>query len=253
MKSSLKIIPIPAFDNNYIWLLQSGDEAVCIDAGQASPVITYVRAHGLHLRQLWITHPHTDHTGGIADLQRAFPDMRVFGAHDITVDETVGEGSIIRWQNWTIQVWHTAGHTAHHLCYWLTDGTQTHLFCGDTLFSAGCGRVFPDGRADWLYHSLQRIKQQSGDTLLYPAHEYTAENLRFAVHIEPYNTDVQAAVRALNVPSLPVRLAHEWCVNPFLRTDLPDVQARVSELCGLDIRGDSEATFIALRELKNGF
>ncbi|ULJ64214.1 hydroxyacylglutathione hydrolase [Wielerella bovis] len=254
MNSSLKIISLPAFDDNYIWLLTYNDEAVCVDAGQAEPVLDYVRQHNLHLVQMWTTHPHGDHTGGIAQLKRVLPDCRIFGASDIPAsDEIVGEGSTITWQHFRINVWHTAGHTAHHLTYVLHDGEQTHIFCGDTLFSAGCGRVFPDGRADWLHHSLQRINRQPENTFLYPAHEYTANNLRFAAHIEPHNTDIQAALSAAqHTPTLPTTLAHERRINPFLRVHLPDVQRRVSELCGLYMQED-EAVFIALRELKNHF
>ncbi|MDK4689286.1 hydroxyacylglutathione hydrolase [Kingella negevensis] len=251
--SSLKIIALPAFNDNYIWLLQRGNQAVCVDTGQAEPVLNYLREHNLTLAQIWVTHPHGDHTLGIAELQQHFPDCQVFGAADIqAANQRVGEGDVIEWQGLTAQVWHTAGHTAHHLSYVLQDGEQAHIFCGDTLFSAGCGRVFPDGRVDWLHHSLQRINTQPENTLLYPAHEYTAANLRFAAHIEADNADVQAALRETVAPSLPVSLAHEQRVNPFLRVHLPEVRVRVQQLAGQALV-DDEAVFATLRELKNQF
>ena len=166
------ITPISAYTDNYIWLIQQGSQAICIDPGQAAPVLVYLRAHGLTLAQIWITHAHADHTAGIAQLQQHFSGCPVYGAADIPqASHIVNEGDSIVWQNHRASVWHTAGHTASHRCYLLDN---QHLFTGDTLFSAGCGRVFPDSRPQWLYHSLQRIFGLPDTTQLYPAHEYTA-------------------------------------------------------------------------------
>ena len=249
----LKITPIQALADNYIWLLQQGNEAVCIDPGDAAPVAGYLKAHGLVLCQIWITHHHADHTAGLPELIRQFPDCRVYANHDIPqATHTVGEGS--RWPLWQsqVEVWHTPGHTQTHLSYLLQADEPARLFCGDTLFSAGCGRVF-DGTPAQLFASLQRINRLPENTLLYPAHEYTAANLRFAAHIEPDNPHIIAAQqRAQTIPTLPVTLAREKQTNPFLRVHLPAVQQRIRQLTQQTYDSD-EDYFVALRELKNRF
>ena len=249
----MNITPIQALADNYIWLLQQGNEAVCIDPGDAAPVIGYLKAHGLALRQIWITHHHADHTAGLPELIRQFPDCRIYANYDIPqATHTVGEGS--SWPLWQsrVEVWHTPGHTQTHLSYLLQTGGQARLFCGDTLFSAGCGRVF-DGTPAQLFASLQRINRLPENTLLYPAHEYTAANLRFAAHIEPDNPHIIAAQqRAQTIPTLPVTLAREKQTNPFLRVHLPAVQQRIRQLTQQTYDSD-EDYFVALRELKNRF
>ena len=249
----LKITPIPALADNYIWLLQQGNEAVCIDPGDAAPVAGYLKAHGLVLCQIWITHHHADHTAGLPELIRQFPDCRVYANHDIPqATHTVGEGS--RWPLWQSQaeVWHTPGHTQTHLSYLLQADGQARLFCGDTLFSAGCGRIF-DGPPAQLFASLQRINRLPENTLLYPAHEYTAANLRFAAHIEPHNPEIaRSLAAAVHTPTLPVSLAHERQINPFLRTADFQVASRTAELSNQSLHSE-EQVFTALRELKNHF
>lgn len=241
------ITPITAYTDNYIWLIQQHNQAVCIDPGEAAPVLEYLHAHGVTLAQIWITHAHGDHTAGIAELKQHFSDCLVYGAEDIPqATRIVREGDSIAWQNHRARVWHTA----RHRCYLLNN---QHLFTGDTLFAAGCGRVFPDSRPQWLYHSLQRIFRLPDATRLYPAHEYTAANLRFAAHIEPDNPHIIAAQqRAQTIPTLPVTLAREKQTNPFLRVHLPAVQQRIRQLTQQTYDSD-EDYFVALRELKNRF
>lgn len=248
----LQIVPIPAFEDNYIWLLVSGSQAVCVDPGEAAPVAGYLKRHGLTLTQIWVTHHHRDHTGGIEALLRDAPGCAVYGNRDIqAATHTVGEGSRLAAFGCRVEVWQLPGHTDAHLAYVLDDGGRRHIFCGDTLFSAGCGRVFT-GTPEQLFHSLQRLNSLPDDTLFYPAHEYTAANLRFAAHIEPANPDVLEAQAGLAVPSLPVSLAHERRINPFLRTHLPQVAQRTAALSG-QAPADECAVFTAMRELKNGF
>ena len=252
--NTLDITAIPALNDNYIWLVRHGQHALLIDPGEAEPVLDYLRAHHLSPTQIWVTHQHGDHIGGIAELQRHYPDCRVFGADNIALaDEIVRDGSQMGWQGFHAEAWHTAGHTAEHICYLLHGGRHSHFFCGDTLFSAGCGRIFPHSRAEWLFQSFQRIRTLADDTLLHPAHEYTAANLRFAQYIEPDNPDIAAAAeKAACTPTLPVSLAHEKRINPFLRVHLPQVRQRAEALCGRALPSD-EAVFVALRELKNTF
>ncbi len=251
----LQIQPIPAFSDNYIWLLQQGGAAVCIDPGDAAPVLACLRQHGLQLTAIWITHHHHDHIGGVAALQAAFPDCTVFGPAGVAgVTQTVAEGD--EWLLWghAVHVWAVPGHTHNHVAYLLADETGClNVFCGDTLFSAGCGRVFCGTMAD-LYASLTRLNQLPPTTRFYPAHEYTAANLRFAAHVELDNPAVQAALAAAeHVPTLPVSLAHERAINPFLRTDQPEVAQRAQLLSGSLNPLNGAEVFAALRTLKNGF
>lgn len=244
------ITPISALHDNYIWLLSDKHHAVVVDPSDAVPVLTYLKEHDLTLQQIWITHNHSDHTNGIAELKHHFPDVLVYGAQDIhLVDKTLNEGGHFVWQNHVIQVWKTAGHTEEHLSYLIELSGSLNVFCGDTLFSAGCGRAFTE-RIDWLFASLQRFNSLPENTLFYPAHEYTEANLRFAQKVEPENEFIQAALAELSIPSLPTTLLHERLINPFLRTDKRSVQHAAKTFSGCDLPNE-EAVFIALREWKN--
>ncbi|MCP1661273.1 hydroxyacylglutathione hydrolase [Neisseria perflava] len=251
----MTITPVKAFGDNYIWTIHANGRAVCIDPGEAAPAADFLAQHGLSLDQIWITHHHNNHTGGIRDLQAQFPNTPVYGNSDIAAaTQTVSDGQTLDFGGASATVWATPGHTAHHVSYLLENSDGLHVFCGDTLFSAGCGRVFT-GTIAQLFASFQRYNSLPPETLFYPAHEYTAANLRFAAHIEPDNADIQTALfaaLAANAPTLPVTLAHERKINPFLRAHLPQVKARAEALCSWKL--DSElAVFAALRELKNGF
>lgn len=250
----MQIVPIPALSDNYIWLIRSGNEAVCIDPGEAAPVAAYLTQHGLTLRQIWITHHHHDHTGGIADLLRLFPECKVYGNNDIAlITDRVGEGSEVNFCGATARVWYVPGHTGQHLAYLLLLSSRYHVFCGDTLFSAGCGRVF-DGTVAQLFDSMRRFNTLPPDTLFYPAHEYTEANLRFATFIEPdnrYAADALASAVKSGL-TLPVTLAHERQINPFLRTANAALAKRVADLLQADLNSEAEI-FIALRGLKNSF
>lgn len=250
---SYTITPIPAFEDNYIWLVQKEQSAIVIDPGAAQPVLDFVRTHALTIEQIWITHHHDDHIGGVAELAQVFPDALIFGAQDIEwANEIIGEGSEIQWRGIHAAVWHTPGHTAQHVCFVAEISARLHVFCGDTLFRAGCGRAFTQ-RADWLYHSLARLNTLPEKTLFYPAHEYTAANLRFAAAVEPDNADIRAAlIDAKKTPTLPTRLADERAINPFLRTHVTQVKHAAEQFSG-SLLADEEAVFIALRQWKNEF
>ena len=177
----------------------------------------------------------------------------VYGETDIeAATHTVTAGTQFTFGDVQVTVWATPGHTGRHISYLMETSDGIHVFCGDTLFSAGCGRVFT-GTVEQLYDSFQRFNQLPEGTLFYPAHEYTAANLDFAAHIEPDNADIQAALKAAaHTPTLPVTLAHERRINPFLRVDLPHVRARAEALSGKTLNSSLD-TFVALRELKNRY
>ncbi|MDF7675692.1 hydroxyacylglutathione hydrolase [Neisseriaceae bacterium ESL0693] len=222
----MHITAVPAFRDNYIWLLQVADQVVAVDPGEASPLLAFLNRQGLNLNAIWLTHAHADHIGGVAALKQHFPACQVYGAANWSgVNQTVTEGSQISLAPVQVSVWQIAGHTSDHLAYLVKDQQQQlHVFCGDTLFSAGCGRVFT-GTLAQLYHSIQRLNQLPANTLFYPAHEYTAANLRFAHTVEPDNAAInQALAEKQHLPTLPVTLAHERKINPFLRLDQPSLQ-----------------------------
>ena len=195
-RQTLSITAIPALGDNYIWLLSDGLQAVCIDPGDAEPVLDYLGQTKTELTQIWITHHHHDHTGGIAGLKSRFPDCEIYGNRDIAAaTHPISEGAHLNFGGCRAEVWQVPGHTDTHLAYLFEYGGRLHVFCGDTLFSAGCGRVFTGTAAD-LAASFDRFKALPDDTLFYPAHEYTAANLAFAAHIEPDNPAIRAAAEA---------------------------------------------------------
>lgn len=258
---SIQIHPIKAFTDNYIWTLinKNNKQAIVIDPGQSAPVADYMKAHDLEMTSIWTTHHHYDHVGGVMELQEYFPMTHIVAhsEHGVEEDQTVKDGSTVSAWGHSAQIWDIPGHTETHIAYILDIDGQKHAFCGDTLFSGGCGRVFT-GTIEELYDSLRRLNELPADTLLYPAHEYTANNLRFGLSIEPDN---QAMIKALaraeelseqGIPTLPVTLEHERAINVFMRANEPSVIAGVSAKRHLE--DDKPLTvFAALRELKNDF
>ena len=250
----MKITPVKALNDNYIWMIQDGNHAACVDPSDATPVLIFLVRNRLMLAQTWITHLHHDHIGGVQSLKNGFMESPVYGEADIDLaTHTVTAGIAVSFlaTGWLPCGRRPAIPTATSAIFW-KNAEGLHVFCGDTLFSAGCGRVFT-GTIEELYDSFQRFNQLPEETLFYPAHEYTAANLLFAEFIEPENPDIQAALRAAeHTPTLPVTLAHERKINPFLRVDLPQVRERVEELAGKRLNNGLEV-FAALRELKNRF
>jgi hydroxyacylglutathione hydrolase len=254
----LQITPLKAFKDNYIWMLQSQDssQAVAIDPGDETPVLAWLQKTSSVLSAILITHHHYDHVGGIPELCWAFPGIPVFGPEKdriLGVTHRLKEGDYLEIPglacSW--QVLHLPGHTAGHIAYY----GEGLLFCGDTLFAAGCGRVF-SGTAEQLSHSLQRIAQLPLETLIYCAHEYTLDNLGFARWVEPDNGFVSertAQVRARcerDLPCVPTRLALELQTNPFLRLHTPLVVAAAEKRAGHSLHGADEV-FSVLRNWKD--
>jgi len=258
----MKLIALPAFTDNYIWMLHDGRQALVVDPGDAVPVQAALQALGLDLTAILVTHHHADHIGGLPALLGS--GIPVHGPQDERIQgitHLVQEGDRVTWNGLTFSVLETPGHTRVHASYLLPTGLGTsdprpHLFCGDTLFSAGCGRIF-DGTPDQLYDSLVRLDSLPADTRICATHEYTLANLRFAQAVEPRNPDLarhQAhceALRARDEPTLPSDLRTERLINPFLRCTQSDVVASALAHGARD--ANPRSVFVALRQWKNHF
>lgn len=251
------IIPLPAFRDNYLWLLRRGDDAAVVDPGDAAVVEDYLAQHGLELRAILLTHHHADHVGGVAELV-ARRDIPVYGPAAAGIPETnrpVAEGDevILDQLGIRFRVLEVPGHTATHVAY-LAPGI---LFPGDTLFSAGCGRLL-GGTAAQLHASLGRLAALPGETAVYCTHEYTLANLAFAHAAEPVNRERDAreaecrALRDAERPTLPSTIERERRINPFLRTTEPAVVEAVAAHTGKRPT-TSEECFAALRAWKDVF
>jgi hydroxyacylglutathione hydrolase len=249
----LEITPIPAFHDNYIWLLHQHRFAVVIDPGDAKPVIEALKREELQLKAILITHHHSDHIGGVEELV-AYAQCPVYAPSYEQypfIHEAVSEGQVVSIAalDLRLTVMWLPGHTLGHIAY-LTNGA---LFCGDTLFSAGCGRLF-EGTPAQMLSSLNRLKQLPIQTKVYCTHEYTARNLDFAVSLEPNNQALQArkisvtALRNANLPSLPSSIAIELETNPFLRCQAAEIIRNV----GTE-NTDELTIFAAIRERRNHY
>lgn len=253
----LEVVPIPSFQDNYIWLLRRGSSAALVDPGDATPALAYLKKHGLALDTILITHHHADHIGGVEELLQAFP-AAVYAPRQERYSlphHGVGEGDVLYLPSLdlTLRVLETPGHTLGHVAYY---GAKS-LFCGDTLFGCGCGRLF-EGTCAQLYASLQKIAQLPSATQVFCAHEYTLQNIRFARLLDPENialakrqTDAQA-LRAQGLPTSPSTIALELDTNPFLRCDCDSVRLGATRLSG-QIPSNSESVFCAIREMNNHY
>ncbi len=251
----LSINRIPALNDNYIWVIHNNSKhCVIVDPGDATPVIEFLNSHQFILDAILITHHHYDHIKGVAELVRQYPEINVVGPENEpipTVTHPVGDGDFIELFDERFMVLGVEGHTNGHIAY-IGDGK---LFCGDTLFSAGCGRLF-EGTAEQMYHSLQKLAALPDETEVYCAHEYTAANLAFALAVEPNNDYLQQyrekvlQLRARGQATLPSTLHREKLINPFLRTNEPSVRRSVANKA---INDSNVEIFAALRRWKDEF
>ncbi len=255
--SDLLIEPIPAFDDNYVWWLADGRAAVVVDPGDAAPVARRLSQTGLQLTAILVTHHHGDHVGGVEALVEA-TGAHVYGpaAEAIACVRTpLSAGDRIEVLGHSFEVIDVPGHTRGHIAYYAP--RLAALFCGDTLFACGCGRLF-EGTPQQMAESLGRLARLPGETSVYCAHEYTLANIRFALAVEPDNPRLAArgraceAARVAGRPTLPSTIAEELATNPFLRCDVPALRARAErETPGAG--ASAVATFAALRAWKNRF
>ncbi len=254
---SYAIEPIPAFDDNYFWLLTRGTQAAVVDPGDAEPVLDRLRSGRLDLQAILVTHHHHDHVGGVADLVGA-SKARVYGPRGESIpsrEVALGEGDEIEVLGLTLNILDVPGHTRGHIAYHALQ--LRALFCGDTLFAAGCGRLF-EGTAEQMTDSLAKLAKLPADTRVYCAHEYTLSNLRFALAVEPDSAALHERQRACraqrerNEPTVPSTIGEERVTNPFLRCDVPAVRHAAEARAG-HVLPTTAATFAALRGWKDRF
>lgn len=288
---SIAIYPICALKDNYIWAIvnKAVNEAILVDVGECLPALTFLQDNQLSLSAIWITHHHDDHIGGVGELLSHYPSAKLYAHSTHKVDKyrpiIVDDATQFQAFGYDVRVWATGGHTDSHLSYLLdlpnvasdnisdnSESITTHVFCGDTLFRAGCGRVFT-GTIEQLYHSFLKYHQLSDHSIFYPAHEYTLANLAFALTIEPNNSAIQSALttaknqRNNNQPTLPTTLGDERAINPFLRAisdfdTLKTAYLQAISLNNININNlddnlqtpiDSQTLFAQLRQLKDNF
>ena len=262
--SNIKVTALPAFQDNYFWVIHDPLEfnnVVVVDPGDAEVVISALEKHDWTLQAILITHHHHDHTGGLLELKKQF-EVPVYGPmmEMITgVDYKLGANDSIQVANTNLyfNIMDLPGHTLGHIAY-LGHGA---VFCGDTLFSAGCGRMF-EGTPEGFYQSMSDLANLPDETAVYCTHEYTASNLKFANHVEPENSDIKnyadyvKGKRAKNQITLPSSIALEKTINPFLHCADPQIQQRISELSGRafsELEQHPVNTFACMRALKDNF
>lgn len=257
----MKIYPVKAFTDNYIWAVHANDSnhILVVDPGDANPVIDYVEAHNLTLTTILITHHHNDHIGGVKKLKEKY-NCQVYAAKNEQFSfsdyelENEQEISIFNSQL-NFEIIHLPGHTLKHIAYY--DSGNEILFCGDTLFRAGCGRMF-EGTPEQFYSSLQKLAKLPKNTKVYCTHEYTLSNLAFAKFIEPDNQQIHKLLEKCNQlrktdkATLPSTIDSELETNPFLRCHIKEVETRINQLSKKNYK-QSHEIFASMRRLKDNF
>jgi len=260
----LEVTPIKAFYDNYLWLFQraGSHDCVIVDPGDAEPVLQFLSKNSLNLTAIFITHHHADHTGGIEKLLKEY-DVPVYGpdsANIPAVSHPVKEGSQIQMFGEIFKVLEIPGHTLDHIAYYTSankDEESPVLFCGDTLFAGGCGRVF-EGTHPMMYKSLQKLAQLPPETRVFCAHEYTMANLAFARAVTPENETLKKRVqrdeskRELDQPTVPSSIKVELATNPFLRCEDPEIIAAAQRHSGHSSDRPDDV-FAAIRSWKDSF
>jgi hydroxyacylglutathione hydrolase len=256
----MNLLALPAFNDNYIWLLHDGRDAIVVDPGDSAPVVATLSSLDLSLAAILVTHHHADHVGGV-DALRPLLKGEVFGPARENIPRpyrALDDGDRINVLGLAFEVIDVPGHTAGHIAYFhvASQADAPILFCGDTLFSGGCGRLF-EGTPEQMHHSLGRLAALPASTRICCAHEYTLANLKFASAVEPHNAELHAYTtwcqtqRSHGLFTLPSSVAQEMKVNPFLRCAVPEV---VHSAMAQGAASPSPTdVFAALRQWKNDY
>ena len=253
----INIEQIKAFNDNYIWLATTNEGSIVIDPGEAHKTIKYLKENDLNLDAILITHHHFDHTGGIEDMLK-FRSVDVYGpVNNIpSINKQLRDGDLFSVIGIDFKIIEIPGHTLDHIAFFSENNGNPVLFCGDTLFSSGCGRVF-EGTFEQMYESILKLKSLPANTKIYSGHEYTQSNLKFAMEVEPLNqklisryNDVQDLLNK-GIPTLPTTLELELEVNPFLRCQAREVQNSVVKQ--FNTSNHEDEIFKALRQWKDNF
>lgn len=256
----LTIYPIPALESNYFWLLQPSklkSDAYILDPGDAQPVLDCLQQHHLTLAGIIVTHHHWDHTDGIDQLLK-YHKVPVYGPESARIPQVthvLNEGDMLTLPDLQLEVLAVPGHTLDHLAYLHIDSQPAKLFCGDSLFAGGCGRMF-EGEPEQMLASLNKLAALPGTTEVYCSHEYTVKNLQFALEVEPRNGEIQSRLeeeqrkRQQNLSTIPSTIALERRTNPFLRCHSADVKAAAEQKIGAPLASDA-AVFATIRRWKD--
>ncbi|RJG26381.1 hydroxyacylglutathione hydrolase [Massilia cavernae] len=261
-RSALTVLAVPAFKDNYLWLIHDGFNAAVVDPGDAQPILAALAENGLALTAILLTHHHADHIGGVQELLR-HARVPVFGPRNDGIDAVtrpLGEGDRIAVPGLglDLRVLDVPGHTLGHIAYVRETPGEHWLFCGDTLFAGGCGRVF-EGTPAQMADSLGKLAALPEDTKVFCAHEYTLSNLRFAQEVEPGNKQLSqrliedGAKRDRDEPTVPSTIGLEKLTNPFLRYQEPGIVRTLVTEGKLENGASPVETFAALRAWKNTF
>jgi hydroxyacylglutathione hydrolase len=256
----VQVKAIKAFSDNYVWCLTTSKntQAWVVDPGQAQPVIAHLAEHNLTLGGILITHHHYDHTEGVAELVKAYPNITVYGPANSPfkgITHSLNDGQNISVLNTPFNIITTPGHTLDHICYI----NNELAFTGDTLFSGGCGRLF-EGTSEQMWQSFNKLRKLPTRCRVYCTHEYTQANLAFAKAVEPHNPDLMAyskkvdAQRNQNQITLPTSIGLELKINPFMRSDLASITELLpKEFCLVTKNNEPWENFASLRAFKDNF
>jgi hydroxyacylglutathione hydrolase len=254
----INIEPIKAFDDNYIWLMTTNEGSIVIDPGESINLLKVIEQKNIKLDAILVTHHHYDHTGGIEQLLIKYPSLEVYGPNNdiCSIKSRLLDGELLNVIGIDFEIIEIPGHTLDHIAYYANINDSPILFCGDTLFGGGCGRVF-EGTFEQMYESLMKLKKLPKNTRIYCGHEYTSDNLKFAKAVEPDNIDLITRyndvlnLRKNNIPTLPSTLSIELKTNPFLRADKNNVQKIISHKFKTGL--SEKEIFSALRQWKDNF